>query len=63
MKIEGFYKYIQMDFCKTYLNFNICLSKKGKEELEFLKKIYKKTKHSKNIYQEYLKIKTFFLSN
>lgn len=51
MKIAGFYKYIQMDFFKTYLNFNIFLRKKEKEELEFLRKIYKNLKyHPKNKY-------------
>lgn len=51
MKIAGFYKYIQMDFFKTYLNFNIFLRKKEKEELEFLAKIYKNLKnHPKNKY-------------
>jgi phosphoglycerol transferase MdoB-like AlkP superfamily enzyme len=51
MKIAGFYKYIQMDFFKTYLNFNIFLRKKEKEELEFLAKIYKDLKnHSENEY-------------
>lgn len=50
MKIAGFYKYIQMDF-KTYLNFNIFLKKKEKEELEFLSQIYKiKNNHPKNEY-------------
>jgi phosphoglycerol transferase MdoB-like AlkP superfamily enzyme len=51
MKIVGFYKYIQMDFCKTYLNFNVFRRKKEKEELEFLNKIYKDLKnHSENEY-------------
>ena len=51
MKIAGFYKYIQMDFFKTYLNFNIFISKKEKEELEFLAEIYKNiTNHPKNEY-------------
>ncbi len=51
MKIAGFYKYIQMDFFKTYLNFNILPKKEEKEELEFLKKIYKDMKmHAENEY-------------
>jgi len=51
MKICGFYKFIQMDFFKTYLNFKIFYSKKEKEELEYLKKIYKNIKyHPKNKY-------------
>ena len=51
MKIAGFYKYIQIDFFKTYLNFNIFLKKKEKEELGFLAEIYKNIKyHPKNEY-------------
>ena len=51
MKIAGFYKYIQMDFFKTYLNFDIFINKKEKEELEYLTKIYKNIKyHPKNEY-------------
>ena len=51
MKIAGFYKYIQMDFFKTYLRFKIFLKKKEKEELEFLNKIYSNKKyHPRNIY-------------
>ena len=37
MKIAGFYKYIEKDFFKTYLNFKIFLRKGEKEELHFLK--------------------------
>ena len=51
MKIAGFYKYIQMDFFKTYLRFKIFLKKQEKEELEFLTKIYSNKKyHPRNIY-------------
>ena len=40
-----------MDFFKTFLNFNIFLRKKEKEELEFLEEIYKNIKnHPKNEY-------------
>lgn len=61
MKITGFYKYIQMDFFKTYLNFNIFSSKKEKEELEFLKKIYNNKKiHPKNYYTGIFKNKNLF---
>ena len=58
MKIAGFYKYIQMDFFKTYLNFNIFLRKKEKEELAFLAEIYKDIKyHPKNEYSGIFKNK------
>ena len=51
MKIAGFYKYIEKDFFKTYLNFKILLRKGEKEELDFLKNIYKETKiHGENEY-------------
>lgn len=51
MKIAGFYKYIQMDFFKTYLNFNIFLKKEEKEELQFLKKKYQDMEmHAENEY-------------
>ena len=58
MKIAGFYKYIQIDFFKTYLNLNIFLRKKEKEELEFLAEIYKNIKnHLKNEYSGIFKNK------
>ena len=61
MKIAGFYKYIQMDFFKTYLNFKIFFNKKEKEELEFLSKIYKNKKiHPNNIYTGIFKNKNLF---
>lgn len=61
MKIAGFYKYIQMDFFKTYLNFNIFMRKKEKEELEFLAKIYKNLKnHPKNKYKYWLLFSIIF---
>ena len=51
MKIAGFYKYIQMDFFKTYLNFNIFPKEEEKEELEFLKNTYKDLEmHAENEY-------------
>ena len=51
MKIVGFYKFIQIDFFKTYLTLNIFPRKEEKEELEYLKNIYKDIKmHSKNEY-------------
>ncbi len=51
MKIVGFYKFVQTDFYNTYLNFDIFLGKESKEELEFLKKIYKDMKmHAENEY-------------
>ena len=51
MKIAGFYKYIEKDFFKTYLNFKLIFRKEEKEELDFLKNIYKDTKiHGENEY-------------
>ena len=51
IKLTGFYKYIQMDFFKTYLNFNFLLKREEKEELQFLKKIYKDMEmHAENEY-------------
>ena len=51
MKITGFYKFIQMDFFKTYLDFNIFPKKEIKEELEYLKNIYKDIRmHAENAY-------------
>ena len=51
MKIVGFYKFIQMDFFKEYLNFKFFIRKEEKEELEFLENIYKDIRmHSENEY-------------
>ena len=62
MKIVGFYKFVQTDFYNTYLNFDIFLGKESKEELEFLKKIYKDTKmHSDNEYTGIFKNKNIIL--
>ena len=62
MKIAGFYKYVQMDFFKTYLNFNILPKKEEKEELEFLKKIYKDMgMHAENEYTGIFKDKNVIL--
>lgn len=62
MKIAGFYKYIEKDFFKTYLNFKILLRKSEKEELNFLKNIYKYIKiHDKNEYTGRFKDKNIIL--
>ena len=62
MKIAGFYKYIEKDFFKTYLNFKILLRKEEKEELDFLKNIYKDIKiHGKNEYTGRFKDKNIIL--
>ena len=62
MKIVGFYKFVQTDFYNTYLNFDIFLGKESKEELEFLKKIYKDAKmHSDNEYTGIFKNKNIIL--
>ena len=51
MKIAGFYKYIEKDFLKTYLNIKILLKLGQKEEMDFLNNIYKDIKmHDKNEY-------------
>ena len=62
MKIAGFYKYIEKDFFKTYLNFKILLRKGEKEELDFLKNKYKDTKiHEENEYTGRFKDKNIIL--
>ena len=62
MKIAGFYKYIEKDFFKTYLNFKILLRKGEKEELDFLKNIYKDIKiHVENEYTGRFKDKNIIL--
>lgn len=60
LKIVGFYKYIQIDFFKTYLNFNIFRKKEEKEQLEYLKNIYKDVRiHPENEYTGRFKDKNF----
>ena len=62
MKIAGFYKYIEKDFFKTYLNFKILFKKDEKEELEFLKNMYKDIKmHEENEYTGRFKDKNIIL--
>ena len=62
MKIAGFYKYIEKDFFKTYLNFKIFFRKREKEELDYLKNIYKDIKmHGENEYTGRFKDKNIIL--
>ena len=62
MKIAGFYKYIQIDFYKTFFGFFFFLRGKEKEEFDYLSKIYKNIKnHSKNEYTGIFKDKNLIL--